>query len=205
MLEDLVDVCQRLVVATGYPGVVLVAILENFFPPLPSEVIFPFVGFVVGRGELSLLIVILSGVMGTFVGALFWYFAGYVLGANRLKEFISRHGKPLGIKVGDIERAEIWFGKHQTPVVFFGRLIPIIRTFVSIPAGFVKMNILIFSLLTFVGSTLWIGALSYAGFALGGNWEAVVPYLEKYELIVAALAVGAVVFFLIKKVRSRKP
>lgn len=204
-MEILIEFCQKLVIAAGYLGVTIVAALENFFPPLPSEAVFPFVGFVVGRGELSLPVVILAGVMGTFIGALFWYFAGYTLGAVKLKNFISRHGKHLGIKVEAIERAEYWFERYQAPVIFFGRLVPLIRTFVSVPAGLVKMNLLLFSFLTLVGSTIWIGILSYAGFALGGNWETVIPYFEKYELVVGAIVVGLIAFLLFKKLKSRRP
>lgn len=209
MIAALLSFAQELVINVGYPGIVFVAALENFFPPLPSEMIFPFVGFVAGngstslttRGELTLPLVIAAGVLGTFVGALFWYAAGYMLGATDLKVLIARYGKPLGIKLGDIEKAERWFERYEAPAIFFGRLIPLVRTFVSIPAGFVRMNITIFSLLTVVGSTLWIGGLTYAGFILGERWEAIIPYLENYELAIEIVVVGAVILLLFKKLR----
>jgi len=203
MIEALVSFCQELVVVGGYPGVVLVAMLENFFPPLPSEAIFPFVGFVAAQGALSLPLVIASGVVGTFVGALFWYFAGHFLGATRLKLLIADRGKPFGIKLEDIERAERWFGRHETPVVFFARVVPLVRTFISVPAGFVKMNLIFFSFLTIAGSTVWISVLTCAGFILGGRWKEVVPYLESYELIIGAVVAGAATLFLLGKLRHR--
>ena len=212
MITALLSFAQELIINIGYPGIVFVAALENFFPPLPSEVIFPFVGFVAGngstllttRGELAFPLVVLAGVLGASVGALFWYAAGYMLGATDLKVLIVRYGKPLGIKLGDIEKAERWFERYEVPVIFFGRLVPLVRTFVSIPAGFVKMNIAVFSLLTVIGSTLWIGGLSYAGFILGERWEAIIPYLENYELAIEIVVAGAVVLLLLKNLRSRQ-
>lgn len=204
MITALLSFAQELVINVGYPGIVFVAALENFFPPLPSEMIFPFVGFVAGKGELALPLVIAAGILGTFVGALFWYAAGYMLGATDLKVLIARYGKLLGIKLGDIEKAERWFERYEAPAIFFGRLIPLVRTFVSIPAGFVRMNITIFSLLTVVGSTLWIGGLTYAGFVLGERWETATPYLENYELVVEIIIVGTVILLLLKRLRSRQ-
>lgn len=204
MINTLLTFAQELVVGLGYPGIVFVAALENFFPPLPSEVIFPFVGFIAGKGQLALPLVVAAGVLGAFVGALFWYVAGYLLGVTDLKILIARYGKPLGIRLADIERAERWFEKYEAPVIFFGRLVPLVRTFISIPAGFVKMNLLLFSLLTLAGSTLWIGILTYAGFVLGERWEGVVPYLENYELVVEITLLGAVLLFLLTKLRSRQ-
>lgn len=204
MITTLLTFAQRLVVDIGYPGIVFIAFLENFFPPLPSEVIFPFVGFVAAGGELSLSLVIVAGVAGTFTGALFWYLAGYLLGAANLKPLIARFGSPLRIKLRDIERAERWFEKYEVPAIFFGRLIPLIRTFVSVPAGFVKMNLLPFSFLTVLGSTIWIGGLSFAGFLLGERWERVVPYLKSYELAIELLIAGMVILFILKNLRSRR-
>jgi membrane protein DedA with SNARE-associated domain len=203
MIQELVSFCQELVVAIGYPGVILVAVLENFFPPLPSEVIFPFVGFVAAQGGLSLSFVIAAGVIGTYVGALFWYLAGLWLGSDRLKKLIVDYGKPLHIGLKDIERAEHWFERYEMPVVFFARLIPLVRTFISVPAGFVKMNFFVFSFLTLLGSSIWIGLLSYAGFVFETRWEAVVPYFERYEMAALAVTVIAVVLFFIKKIKNR--
>lgn len=204
MITALLTFAQSLVVNAGYPGILFVAALENFFPPLPSEVIFPFVGFVAGKGELTFPLVVAAGVLGTFIGALFWYAAGFLLGATDLKVLIARYGKPLGIKLADIERAESWFERYEAPVIFFGRLVPLVRTFISIPAGFIKMNLVLFSFLTVAGSTLWIGFLTYAGFVLGERWETVVPYLESYELVIEIVVAGAIILFLLQKLRSRR-
>ncbi len=203
MISALVAFCQDLVVTFGYSGVVFVAVLENFFPPLPSEAIFPFVGFVAAQGKLALLSVIVAGVGGTFIGALFWYLAGRWLGSDNLKKLIASYGRSFHIKLGDIERAERWFERYEKPAVLFARVIPLVRTFISVPAGFVEMNLVLFSLLTLVGSTVWIGLLSYAGFALGERWESVVPYVENYEVVAFILAAAAIVLVFLRGYRDR--
>lgn len=203
MIEALVSHGQNLVIRTGYLGVAFVAFLENFFPPLPSEVIFPFVGFVASRGELEIMLVIVAGVFGTFVGALFWYLAGYFLGATKLKTLVTRYGKPLGIKIADIEGAERWFEKYEAPVILFGRLIPLVRTFISIPAGFVRMRLPLFSFLTVIGSGVWVGILSFAGFLLGDRWESAVPYFERYQLALEVLILIAIALLVFKQLRLK--
>lgn len=201
VISSLVDFGQGLVVSSGYAGVFLVAVLENFFPPLPSELIFPFVGFVVGspapagRGELGLAGVVLAGGLGALVGAWFWYGLGWALGRANLKLFLQRWGKFFRIHFSDVERAENWFSRFQAPVVFFGRLIPLVRTMISVPAGFVRMPFLSFSGLTLVGSLLWVGALTFGGFWLGENWRQMGPLVQDYQLVwELILAVGVLVF-----------
>jgi len=204
MIAALVSFAQELVLNVGYPGIIFVAFLENFFPPLPSEVIFPFVGFIASGGKLRISLVVVAGVIGTYVGALFWYLAGYLLGASNLKALIVRYGKLLRIRWVEIERAQRWFERYEAPVIFFGRLIPLVRTFISIPAGFVRMRLLPFSFLTVAGSAIWIGVLSYAGFVLGEHWESVTPYFEGYQRAFEFLILGAVIFFLLKRLKSTR-
>jgi len=204
MITALISFAQELVLSVGYPGIIFVAFLENFFPPLPSEAIFPFMGFIASGGKLKLSLVVVAGVIGTYVGALFWYFAGYLLGASNLKALIVRYGKLLRIKWVEIERAQQWFERYEAPVIFFGRLIPLVRTFISIPAGFVRMSLVPFSILTVIGSTIWIGILSYAGFIMGEHWELVTPYFEGYQRVFEFLILGIVIFFLLKRLKSTR-
>lgn len=204
MIAALISFAQELVLSVGYPGIVFVAFLENFFPPLPSEAIFPFVGFIASGGKLNFPLVVVAGVTGTFAGALFWYFAGYLLGSANLKALIVRYGKLLRIQWMEIERAERWFERYEAPVIFFGRLIPLVRSFISVPAGFVKMSLFPFSLLTAAGSTVWIGILSYAGFVMGEHWELITPYFEGYQLAFEFLILSIVIFLLLKRLKSTK-
>lgn len=204
MITALISFAQELVLSVGYPGIILVAFLENFFPPLPSEAIFPFMGFIASGGKLKLSLVVVAGVIGTYVGALFWYFAGHLLGASNLRALVVRYGKLLRIKWVEIERAQRWFERYEAPVIFFGRLIPLVRTFISIPAGFVRMSLFPFSILTVIGSTIWIGILSYAGFIMGEHWELVTPYFEGYQRVFEFLILGIVIFLLLKRLKSTR-
>lgn len=203
VISSLVNFAQDLVVSSGYAGVFLVALLENFFPPLPSELIFPFVGFVAGRGELALTGVVLAGCAGTLVGAWFWYGLGWTLGRANLKLFVQRWGELLRIHFSAVERAEGWFTRFKEPVVFFGRLIPLVRTLISVPAGFVRMPFLSFSALSLAGSFLWVGALSLGGFLLGENWLRVVPLIQDYELAWVLLLMAGVLAFALWNLRHK--
>jgi len=184
ILSSLVNFSQELAVSGGYLGIFAVAVLENFFPPLPSELIFPFVGLVAGRGELVLSGVVLAGSLGALVGAWFWYGLGYGLGRVNLKALLDRYGRFLRVRFSDVEAAERWFARFEGPAVFLGRLAPLVRTLISIPAGFVRMPLLRFSIFSFVGSFLWIGLLSLAGFFLGENWIRIVPFIQNYEFLI---------------------
>ena len=202
MLEELILLSQDVIVTAGYPGVIFVAFLENFFPPLPSEVIFPFIGFVAGKGSFSLPLVIGAGVTGTFLGAVLWYGAGRFIGAARLQSYVARYGKYAGITTKDLRRAQDWFERHQAPVIFFGRLVPLVRTLISVPAGFSKMRFMPFSLLTLAGSFLWIGLLVLGGFLLGENWENLSKVLERYETAAEISLLILVGILFLKKVRA---
>ncbi len=195
LISGLVDFAQNLVSAGGYGGVFFVAFLENFFPPLPSELIFPFAGFVAGRGELSLAGVILAGTLGTLLGAWFWYGLGWYLGRANLEKFLQKFGRILRIHFSDVERAENWFLRFEVPAIFFGRLVPLVRTLISIPAGFGRVPAWQFSVLSFAGSLLWIGFLAGAGFLLGENWVEIVPLVQNYDLALEiALVLAALLF-----------
>ncbi|MEX1061918.1 MAG: DedA family protein [Patescibacteria group bacterium] len=204
LLTSLVSGVQDLVLTGGYWGVFAAAFLENFFPPIPSEVIFPLVGFTASTGLISLLGVILAGTGGALAGALFWYGMGAVLGRANLKVYMERWGRYLRIKFADIEKAERWFARYEGPAVFFGRLIPLVRTFISVPAGFVGMGLTRFVAYTFAGSFLWIGLLTVGGFWLGERWERIAAWVGTYESVVLAILILAVVILILRLLRVIK-
>jgi len=203
LINSLVSNIQDIVVSLGYPGILLASFAENFFPPLPSEVIFPFVGFVSGVGRLELFLVIIFGTLGALLGAILWYGIGYVLGSANLKIYIDRYGHILRISFKDIEKAESWFAKHGASVVFFGRLIPIVRTLISVPAGFVRMPFLKFLAYSAFGSVIWIGLLTSAGFLLGERWGEVSQIVESYELLVGVILILTVLLGIFVLYRRR--
>ncbi|MFN5194945.1 MAG: DedA family protein [Cyanobacteriota bacterium] len=175
----------------GYGAIALVMLLENVFPPIPSELIMPLAGFYVHEGRLALVPVVLAGLLGTVLGAWFWYGVGRLINEERLEHWISRHGRWLGIEVSSLARSRRWFQRHGAAVVFWGRLIPGIRTFVSVPAGIELMPQPSFLLWTTAGSLLWTLALTLAGRGLGAGYGAVAAWIEPLaDLVKVLLAIS---------------
>ncbi|RNF28060.1 alkaline phosphatase [Massilia aurea] len=162
----------------GYLAVFALMALENIFPPIPSELIMPFAGFVAARGDLNVIGVLVAGTAGSVAGALPWYYAGKVYGKERLEKFADKHARWLTVTHGDIEHAMESFEKHGRKVVLFGRLIPAIRTLISVPAGLAGMPMGQFLLYSTVGSLVWTGILTGAGYMLESQYERVAHYVD---------------------------
>lgn len=184
----------------GAPGAGLAIALENLFPPLPSEVILPLAGFASATGRIDLIAALLWTTAGSVLGALALYGVGALLGRERTIAVASR--LPL-VKVADIERTEAWFGRHGTKAVFFGRMVPVFRSLISVPAGVERMPLPVFLGLTTLGSAIWNTVFVLAGYALGDNWEQVTRYVSLYSKVVLVVAAGAVMAFV--GVRILKP
>lgn len=161
----------RFIEENGYLGVVLLMVAENLFPPLPSELIMPFAAFQAARGELHVALVVVAGALGSLLGALPWYYAGRRLGLERVLRFSDRHGRWLTLKREDIERAEEWFVSKGSVALVFGRLVPALRTVISLPAGISRLPFWRFCLWTALGSLLWCTALAAAGFLMESQYE----------------------------------
>lgn len=185
----------------GAPGAGLIVALENLFPPLPSEVILPLAGFTASRGSFSLLDAIMWTTAGSVLGAYILYALGGWLGRERTRALVRRI--PL-VNVDDVDRVEAWFARHGSKAVFFGRLVPLFRSLVSIPAGIEKMPVWRFLGLTFAGSFIWNSVLIMAGFFLGENWHVVEQYAGIFQRVVIAAVVILVVAFVVRKVRDRR-
>lgn len=177
----------------GYFAVAALMLLENIFPPIPSELIMPLAGYTAGKGELSLPLVILAGAAGSVLGTLPWYGVGHWIGIGRLQAWSRKHGRWLTLGPKDIEKAQAWFAKHCTKAVLFGRLIPAVRTLISVPAGVAEMPLAKFLLYSAIGSLAWTAALAGAGSLLGENHDAVERYLGPVTNgIMAVLVIGYV-------------
>lgn len=180
--------------AYGYLGIFLLITLENLFPPIPSEVILTFGGFMTTSSTLTIVGVIAAATAGSVTGAICLYGVGRFFSASRLETIIIRYGKLLRLKPEDIRKAHAWFDKHGAWAVFVGRLIPLIRSLISIPAGSAAMRFLPFLLLTTAGSLIWNITLVYIGAAVGASWETIVEYMDLYSnAVYALLALGLVV------------
>jgi membrane protein DedA with SNARE-associated domain len=207
LLDRLATIIQDIILALGYPGVALVMFTENVFPPIPSELIMPFAGFVAGRGDLNFVGVWIAGVIGSVLGAVVLYYIGRWAGDTLFRRFLRRYGKWFTISENDYDRALKFFDKYGYAVIFFGRLIPIIRSIISIPAGADHMPLPQFLLFTTLGSAIWSGVLAYAGMLLGENWHEVTAFIERYQdltvVVLVVVVVLLVAWFIYARLRNR--
>ncbi len=187
----------------GYIGIGLLMFAENLFPPIPSELIMPLAGFTVAKGEMNFVLAVLAGVIGTVVGALPWYYEGKLVSEERLRSLADKYGKWIALSGKDIDKADRWFDKHGNQAVFFCRLVPGVRTLISLPAGISGMPLAPFLLYSTLGTTLWVGLLTYLGFLLGDNYELVDDYLGPVSKIVLALLVIAFIAWVVIKKRKK--
>ncbi|MBD2462016.1 DedA family protein [Oscillatoria sp. FACHB-1407] len=185
----------------GYVGIGLLMFLENLFPPIPSELIMPLAGFTVARGDMELVPAIAAGVIGTMLGALPWYYVGKFVGEDRLRNLADRYGKWVSITGKDIDNSKHWFYRHGTKAVFFCRLVPGVRTLISLPAGFSGMAIAPFLIYSTLGTTAWVGLLTFAGYLLGENYNLVEEYLGVVSKVVLLGIVLAFVFWIVRRQR----
>lgn len=170
----------------SYAGVVFLMFLENVFPPIPSELIMPLAGFFSTRGELSLVGIIAAGTFGSVLGALPLYYAGKLAGPERLRRWCERHGKWVGFSGHDLDKSRAWFDRHGAKTVLLCRMVPGVRSLISVPAGVARMPLGRFLLYTTIGSAAWSAILAGAGKALGGNYEQV-------ERVIGPISTGIVV------------
>ncbi|WP_417788147.1 DedA family protein [Stutzerimonas xanthomarina] len=194
------DKIVEIVSAFGYIGVFLLMLLENIFPPIPSELIMPLAGFVAARGDLNFIGVILVGTAGSVVGALPWYYAGAKLGQERMKRLAKRWGHWLTLSPEDVDKASGWFDRHGKAAVFFGRLIPAVRTLISVPAGIAGMSMTKFLIYSTLGSLIWTALLALAGYLLESQYEKVSEYLNPVSTVIVVLMV---LYYLYRLIRQR--
>ena len=177
--------------ATAYWGIVALMAAESANIPIPSEIIMPFSGFLVSAGKFNFWLVVLAGSVGNLIGS--W--VSYEIGLRGGRQFMQRYGKFFFVRHDDIELAEYWFTKYGSFVIFFSRLLPVVRTFISFPAGIARMDKKKFLFLTFAGSVPWNIALTYIGFVTGENWDKLEGYFRTFDwFIVAIIISGAAIW-----------
>jgi membrane protein DedA with SNARE-associated domain len=197
MVEWITQLLERL----GYVGIALLMLAENLFPPIPSELIMPFAGFTAAQGNLSIVGVLVAGTVGSLVGALPWYYAGRALGCKRLAAWADKHGRWLTMSGDEVKRANTWFARHCGKAVFFGRVVPAVRTLISVPAGIAEMSIARFLIYSTLGTLLWNVVLASLGFKLGENYSKVAEILDP---ITKGIIATIVVVYLYRVVRFKK-
>jgi membrane protein DedA with SNARE-associated domain len=171
------------------------------FPPIPSELIMPFAGFAAARGDLNLIGVLIAGTIGSLVGALPWYWAGRALGCHRLASWADKHGRWFTMSGHEVKKAVTWFERHCGKAVFFGRLVPAVRTLISVPAGIAEMSIVRFLIYSTLGTLIWNIVLAGFGYKLGENYSKVAEFLDP---ITKAIVAAIVVVYLYRVVRFKK-
>ncbi|MFR9728493.1 DedA family protein [Saccharopolyspora sp. MS10] len=187
--------------ALGGPGAGLIIALENVFPPIPSELILPLAGFTASRGDMNIVSAVLWTTIGSTVGALVLYWLGASLGRDRMRRIAGK--LPL-VKVSDVDRTEAWFARHGVKAVFLGRMIPLFRSFISLPAGVEKMPLPAFVLFTTLGSLIWNTLFVVAGYLLGENWYLVEQYAGVLSKVVVGAVVVALACFVVSRLRSAR-
>lgn len=192
-----VDLMDRL----GGPGAALLVGIDNVFPPMPSELVLPLAGFAASQGTLSLVGALIWTTIGSVAGAILTYYLGALLGRERTRSLIIR--APL-LKASDFDRTERWFQRHGTKAVFLGRMVPLFRSLISLPAGVERMPVWKFLALTTAGSLIWNSGFVVAGYLLGANWQIVDQYAGTFQKIVIGLVALVIVVFVVRRVRERR-
>jgi len=178
--------------------------LENIIPPIPSEIIMPLGGFFVYQGNLNFYILVIFGLIGTVLGSLPWYYLGRFLNEKKLASFVEDKGKFVGITSKDFSKSKSWFDKYGVSLVFWGRLIPGIRTLISVPAGIELMPLKKFLLWTTLGSLIWVLLLSLSGYIFGENYRIIESYINNLKVFIKPLLIIILIFFVIKYIKYIK-
>lgn len=199
LLGDIAGWATDVIEKLGYPGLAMIIALENVFPPIPSEAVLPLAGFLTGQGRMNFFGAVAAATFGAVVGALVLYGIGYWFGDARLRWLVRKYGRFLGVSEADLDKANAWFDDKGGIAVLLCRVVPIVRSLISIPAGIRRMPLLPFIGYTALGAGVWNSILIGAGWALGDNWEEVEEYVGYLQYVVIVAVVAAVVFWFWKR------
>lgn len=204
MIENIITVLAQFIIntisQTGYFGVALLMAVESANIPLPSEIIMPFSGFLVFKGQFSLWAVAFWGAVGNLLGSIFSYY----LGAYGGRPLVEKYGKYILISHRDLDLADRWFKKYGEITVFFSRMLPVVRTFISFPAGISKMNLMRFSIYSFLGSLPWSLFLAYLGLKMGENWEGLRLYFRRFDVLILVIIILALAFWIWRHIKNNR-
>lgn len=200
ILETLGTFVINTIEITGYAGITILMALESANIPIPSEIIMPFSGFLVWQGTLQFWPVVIWGAIGNLIGSLVSYYLGYFGG----RPFFKKYGRFIFVTEHDVALAEKLFDKYGAIAIFVSKLLPIVRTFASFPAGLARMNILKFSIYSFIGSVIWSYFLTYVGFTAGENWDILKTYFHKFDWVIAALIIAAGIYWIWRHVVNNR-
>ena len=204
MLENLSGLIIHLIQSAGYVGIFFLMTLESALLPIPSEVTMPFAGFLVHMGQFNFWAVVFIGALGNLLGSLLAFALGYYLEEGLIVSHIEKWGKYILVSKHEYLRAVHWFQKYGNTIAFFSRLLPAVRTFISLPAGLSEMNVFKFGIYTFLGSFIWSTFLTWIGFYLGSKWNLIHPYFQKFQLVVIVLLIIGILWYINHKLKIFK-
>lgn len=208
MINQLIEFLTHLIIAVigagGYWGVFLLMMLESALIPIPSEVTMPFAGYLATLGKFNFWALVCVGASANLVGSWLAYALGRWGQEHVVRIVIRKYGKWLLVSEAEFDRSETWFRKYGEKIVFFSRILPVVRTFISLPAGIAEMNFWKFTYLTFIGSFIWSWILTYIGFALGKNWNSIEGIYRKLEYVIVFAVVAATIYYVFHKIKKLK-
>jgi membrane protein DedA with SNARE-associated domain len=202
--EFFVQNLTSLINSYGYLAVFLLMTAESALIPIPSEITMTFAGFLSGIGHMNIWFAVIIGATGNLFGSLLAFWLGRAMGEEWIRIAIKKWGKWVLIHEKDFDTSLRWFKKYGQGITFTSRLLPIVRTFISLPAGIADMNVGKFAIFTFIGSLLWSGVLAYLGLKLGQNWLAIDPYFRKFQFVIIGLGVVAVIFYIYSHLKRKR-
>ena len=188
-----------MILALGYTGIAVLMALESIILPLPSEAILPFAGFLAATGELNLWLITIAATIGSLIGST----VSYAVGRYGGRPFLARYGKYFLLHENSLAKADMWFTRYGDRTVFIGRLLPVVRHFISIPAGIARMRLTHFYAYTAAGAFLWNLLLTYTGFVLGENWTAISRFTAPFEAGLVVLVLIAILWYVYEAIRKR--
>lgn len=204
LTEFLVNNLTSLINTYGYLAVFLLMTAESALIPIPSEITMTFAGFLSGTGHMNIWLIIFIGAFGNLIGSLLAFWLGRAMGESWIRIAIKKWGKWILIHEKDFDTSLRWFKKYGQGITFGSRLLPIVRTFISLPAGIADMNVVKFGIFTFVGSFIWSGVLAYLGLKLGQNWQLIDPYFRKFQFLILGLGLAAIFFYIYRHLHKNQ-
>src|SRR3989344_5322973 len=204
MLEQISSSIIHLIQSAGYLGIFILMTLESALIPIPSEITMPFAGFLVSQGKLNFWLVVLVGAFGNLIGSLIAYGIGFYLEEHVIVKWVKKYGKFLLITEHEYERSLRWLRKYGEGVAFFSRVLPAVRTFISLPAGLSEMNIWKFSFYTFIGSLIWSTLLTYVGVRFGSQWHILEPYFRQFQMVLGGVFLIFILWYINHKLKIVK-
>lgn len=203
-MQTLTQILTGLISSYGYAAVFILMTLESALIPIPSEVTMTFAGFLAGIGILNIWLAVLIGALGNLIGSLLAFWLGRAMGEEWIRVAIKKWGKWILVHEKDFDTSLRWFKKYGQGITFTSRLLPIVRTFISLPAGIADMNVVKFGTFTFIGSFLWSGVLAYLGLKLGQNWQMIDPYFRKFQFIIVGFLVLGIIYYIYSHLKRGK-